>query len=49
VAVQPGDGRPGLSLTLTGDNLFDAEHEELFGFPSTGRGLYLGGQITLGG
>ncbi len=49
VAVESGAGRPGLVLTLTGDNLLDAQYEELFGFPSAGRAIYLGGQISLGG
>lgn len=49
VAVEAEPGRPGLSLTLTADNLLDAEYRELFGFPTPGRGLYLGGQVTLGG
>ncbi|NNL30613.1 MAG: TonB-dependent receptor [Gemmatimonadetes bacterium] len=49
VVVEPGPGRPGLSLSLAGENLGDARYRELFGFPTPGRGLYMGGQIVLGG
>lgn len=49
VAVERGPGRPGVSLSLAGENLLNADYQELFGFPTPGLGLYLGGQIVLGG
>ncbi len=42
-------GRPGVELTLRGENLADKDYVEAFGFRSPGRGLYLGGRLTWGG
>ncbi len=47
--VAPTGGRPGFTLTLRGENLFDESYEEVFGFGAPGRGLYVGGRVTLGG
>jgi vitamin B12 transporter len=44
----PGAGRPGLVLTLRGENLMDRRYEEVLGFPAPGRGLYLGGRMSFG-
>jgi vitamin B12 transporter len=41
-------GRPGLELTLRGENLLDASYQEVFGFAAPGRGVYLGGRVTFG-
>lgn len=49
VVTAPGPGRPGLSVSLGGENLLGADYQELFGFPTPGRGLYAGGQVVLGG
>ncbi|MDA0328935.1 MAG: TonB-dependent receptor [Gemmatimonadetes bacterium] len=43
------DGRPRLSIQLRGENLLDADYEEVLGFWAPGRGLYLGGRVGLGG
>lgn len=42
----PGS-RPGFTLTIRTENLFDADYEEVWGFKSPGRGLYLGGRVAL--
>ncbi|MCY4400927.1 MAG: TonB-dependent receptor [Gemmatimonadetes bacterium] len=44
-----GSGRPGLTLTVRAENLFDAVYEEIWGFQAPGRGLYVGGSVALGG
>jgi vitamin B12 transporter len=41
-------GRPGLDLTLRGENLLDASYQEVFGFTAPGRGIYVGGRVTFG-
>lgn len=46
--VEARRGLPGFALTVRGENLFDASYEEAFGFTAPGRGLYLGGRVTLG-
>ena len=43
-----GSGRPGLTLTVRAENLFDAVYEEVWGFRAPGRGLYVGGSVALG-
>lgn len=48
-AVEPAPGRPGFTLRVSGENLLDTEYEELFGFPTPGRALYVSGRLTLGG
>ena len=45
----PRGGRPGATLSLRLENLFDTDYEEVQGFPSPGRGVYVGGALTLGG
>ena len=47
--VEPAEGRPGFTLTLRGENLLDESYQEVFGFGAPGRGLYVGGRMTLGG
>ncbi len=44
-----GNGRPSLTLTLRGENLLDAGHQEVFGYPAPGRALTLGARAGLGG
>ncbi len=44
-----GGGRPGLTLTIRGENLLDAGYEEVVGFPAPGRGLYVGARLGFGG
>ncbi len=46
--VEAEGGLPGFALTVRGENLFDASYEEAFGFTAPGRGLYVGGRLTLG-
>lgn len=41
--------RPGFTLTLRAENVFDEDYEEVWGFRSPGRGLYLGGRVEVGG
>lgn len=38
---------PGFTLTVRAENLFDAEYEEVWGFRSPGRGIYVGGKVVL--
>jgi vitamin B12 transporter len=40
--LEPEGGRPGVRLSLRGENLTDAGYQEVFGFPAPGRGLYVG-------
>lgn len=47
--IDAGSRRPGVELTLRAENLTDREHVEVFGFRTTGRGVYLGGRVTWGG
>ena len=42
-------GMPGLNLQVRGDNLFDQEYQEVFGFNAPGRAFLLGFQMTFGG
>lgn len=42
-------GRPGVELTVRAENLSDKDYVEVFGYRSTGRGVYLGGRLTWGG
>ena len=37
------------ALSFRVENLFDAQYEEVHGFPSPGRGVYFGGRLRLGG
>jgi vitamin B12 transporter len=46
--LRPGEGRPGIDLTLRAENLTDQEYVEVFGFRTPGRGIYLGGRIGWG-
>ena len=47
--IAPADGRPGFTVTFRAENLFDEGYQEIFGFGAPGRGLYVGGRMTLGG
>jgi len=47
--IEPADGRPGFTVTFRAENLFDEGYQEIFGFGAPGRGLYVGGRMTLGG
>lgn len=40
--------RPGVTLSVRADNLFDEAYQEVFGFDAPGRGLTLGGRMTFG-
>jgi vitamin B12 transporter len=40
--------RPGLEVTLRGENMLDVAYQEVFGFAAPGRGIYLGGRVTFG-
>jgi vitamin B12 transporter len=46
--LRPGESRPGIDLTLRGENLTDRDYVEVFGFRTPGRGIYLGGRIGWG-
>ena len=46
--VTPQGRRPGASLSLRFENLLDADYQEVRGFPSPGRAVYVGGSLTLG-
>lgn len=46
--LTPAGGRPGLELSLRVENLTDEDYEEVFGFATPGRGLYVGGRLTWG-
>lgn len=48
LVVDGSEGGPDVALELRGENLLDADYQELFGFPTPGRGLYVGGRVTLG-
>ncbi len=41
--------RAGVALTVRAENLLGAGYEEVWGFPAPGRGVYVGGRVTLGG
>jgi vitamin B12 transporter len=45
---EPEADRPGLSLTLRGENLLNQSYQEIVGFPAPGRELFIGGRVTLG-
>lgn len=47
--VAPRQGRPGLDLSLRVENLGDEQYEEVFGFVTPGRGVYVGGRLVWGG
>ena len=47
--IDAGSRQPGVELTLRAENLTDREYVEVFGFRTTGRGVYLGGRVTWGG
>lgn len=49
-AMQLAGGRawPAVKLTVRAENLLDAAYQEVWGFPSLGRGLYLGGKVLVG-
>ncbi len=40
--------RPGLAITIRGENLTNRGYQEVFGFDAPGRGVYLGGRLELG-
>ena len=42
-------GRPGFTLFLRAENLLDEDYVEVFGFQTPGRGLYIGGRLSVGG
>ena len=44
-----GDGRPALDLIVRAENLMGAEYQEVHGFPAPGRGVYVGGKVSVGG
>ena len=48
-ALSPQGGRPGLDLSLRVENLTDERYEEVFGFVTPGRGVYVGGRLVWGG
>ncbi|MDX1494126.1 MAG: TonB-dependent receptor, partial [Longimicrobiales bacterium] len=48
VVVDGSAGGLSLAVEVRGENLLDTSYTELFGFPAPGRGLYLGGRVTLG-
>jgi len=47
--VEPGEGRPGVSVHLRGENLLGEEYQEVLGFPAPGRSLVVGGRVRIGG
>jgi vitamin B12 transporter len=49
LGVEGRGDRPGLTLFVRVENLFDESHQEVFGFESPGRGLVVGGRMRLGG
>lgn len=47
-----GAGRgsaPRFTITIRAENLLDADYEEVWGFKSPGRAVYVGGRVVLGG
>lgn len=50
VRVREARGRrPGLTLSIRAENLFDEGYQEVFGFDAPGRGVTVGGRLTFGG
>ena len=47
--VAPKRGRPGFAVTVRAENLLDEVYEDVFGFVSPSRGIYLAGRLTAGG
>ncbi len=47
--IHPGDGRPGVTLHVRGENLLGQEYQEVFGFRAPGRSLMVGGRVRFGG
>ena len=45
----PEGGRPGLELTVRVENVLDRAYEQVFGFRSPGRAVYVGGRLEFGG
>jgi vitamin B12 transporter len=43
------EGRPGFSVQLRAENLLAEDYQEVFGFRTPGRGVYLGGRVSFGG
>jgi vitamin B12 transporter len=41
--------RPGVEISVRGDNLLNRRYEEVVGFPAPGRAVYVGARVTLGG
>lgn len=41
--------RPDVTLTVRAENLLDVSYQEVFGFGTPGRGIYVGGRVGLGG
>lgn len=41
--------RPGVEISVRGDNLLNRSYEEVVGFPAPGRAVYVGARVTLGG
>ncbi len=46
---RPKGGRPGLDLTLRGENLLDERYEGVFGFRGPGRAFLVGARMNFGG
>ncbi len=44
----PRAERPGLTLTLRGENLLGESYQEVFGFPAAGRSFLVGGRVVFG-
>ncbi len=44
----PEGDRPGVSLTVRGENLLNESYEEIVGFPAPGRALFVGGRVAFG-
>lgn len=48
--VDRGSGRrPGVDLSVRGENLLNQAYQEVVGFPAPGRALYVGVRLTMGG
>lgn len=44
-----GDGRPALDLIVRAENVLGADYQEVHGFAAPGRGVYVGGKVSVGG
>ncbi len=45
----PAGRRPGMTLEVRGENLFDREYQEVYGFDAPGRALFVGFKLDYGG